>query len=36
VKIAILEFIKKIGVGKKNSIREARINIKIDAEECEE
>jgi hypothetical protein len=33
---AILEFIKKTGVGKKNGTREPRINVEIDAEESEE
>jgi hypothetical protein len=33
---AILEFIKKTGVGKKNGTRELRINVEIDAEESEE
>jgi hypothetical protein len=33
---ALLEFIKKMGVGKKNSMRESRINVEIDAEESEE
>jgi hypothetical protein len=33
---AILKFIKKTGVGKKNGMREPRINVEIDTDESEE
>jgi hypothetical protein len=33
---AILEFIKKMGVGKKNGTTEPRTNVEIDVEESEE
>jgi hypothetical protein len=35
VEKAILEFIKKTGVGKKNGTTEPRINVEIDVEESE-
>jgi hypothetical protein len=36
VEKAIIEFTKKMGVAKKNGMREPRINLEIDVEESEE